>query len=125
MKNLAIILTLLATLAIAGCGSSEKSFSAPAKAPSSSSTAVTEQTTDKAVKADSDAPAKKDFVMTELTKKTIKEKNVQVIDQHLSENGRTLITTFSDGTSNYESAKKTVLGNSGKDAKLGHFKPVN
>lgn len=122
MKNLAIILTLLATLAIAGCGSDEKSSSAPAKAPSSSSTAVTEQTADKSEKAASDAPAKKDFVMTELTKKTMQEKNVQVVDQYMS--GKSRVTVFSDGSKNFESTRKVDL-NAPNDAKLGHFKPAN
>lgn len=122
MKNLAIILTLLATLAIAGCGSDEKSSSAPAKAPSSSSTAVTEQTADKSAKAASDAPAKKDFVMTELTKKTMQEKNVQVVDQYMS--GKSRVTVFSDGSKNFESTRKVDL-NASNDAKLGHFKPAN
>lgn len=122
MKNLAIILTLLATLAIAGCGSDEKSSSAPAKAPSSSSTAVTEQTADKSAKAASDAPAKKDFVMTDLTKKTMQEKNVQIVEQELSK--YTLITKFSDGSRVFEDAPKSPKITS-KDSQLGHFKPAN
>lgn len=122
MKNLAIILTLLAAFALTGCGSSEKSSSVPAKAPASSSTAVTEQTADKTVKTASDTPSKKDFVITELTKKTMQEKNVQVVDQYMS--GKSRVTVFSDGSKNFESTRKVDL-NTHNDAKLGHFKPAN
>lgn len=123
MKNLAIILTLLAAFALTGCGSSEKSSSAPAKAPASSSTAVTEQTADKAAKPSSDAPAKKDFVITELTKKTMQEKNVQIVDQYMS--GKSRVTVFSDGSANYESTRKVDLNKYNGESKLGHFKPAN
>lgn len=121
MKNLAIILTLLAAFALTGCGSDEKS-SSPAKAPASSSTAVTEQTSDKSAKTASDAPAKKDFVITDLTKKTMLEKNVQIVDQELSK--YTLITKFSDGSRVFEDAPQSPKITS-KDSKLGHFKPAN
>lgn len=122
MKNLAIILTLLAAFALTGCSSSEKSSSAPAKAPASSSTAVTEQTADNAAKTASDAPVKKDFIITERTKKTMQEKNVQIVDQELSK--YTLITKFSDGSRVFEDAPQSPKITS-KDSKLGHFKPAN
>lgn len=123
MKNLAIILTLLATLAIAGCGSDEKSSSAPAKAPSSSSTAVTEQTTDKSVKAASDAPAQQNFKKTELVSQIMKERNVYVVKQYVQ--NRSLITEYSDGEKSFESARKVDLNKYNGESKLGHFKPAN
>lgn len=127
MKNLAIILTLLAAFALTGCGSDEKA-SSPAKAPSSSSTAVTEQTTDKTAKTASDAPVKKDFVITKTVEKAMKEDNAKIIDQYTTEDGKGLITVMSNGKETYKiygSARKTEIGNSGKDSKLGHFKPAN
>lgn len=122
MKNLAIILTLLAAFTLSGCSSSEKSSSAPAKVPTSSSTAATEQVTDEAAKTSSDAPVKKDFVITELTKKTMQDKNVQIVDQYMS--GKSRVTVFSDGSKNFESTRKVDLSTP-KDSKLGHFKPAN
>ena len=122
MKNFAIILTLLAAFAVAGCGSSEKSSSVPAKAPASSSTAVTEQTADKATKTASDTPAQQNFKKTELVSQIMKERNVYVVKQYVK--NRSLITEYSDGKKSYESDPNSSKITS-KDSKLGHFKPAN
>lgn len=122
MKNLAIILTLLAAFALAGCGSDEKA-SSPAKAPSSSSTAVTEQTTDKTAKTASDAPAQQNFKKTELVSQIMKERNVYVVKQYVQ--NRSLITEYSDGEKSFESARKVDLNKYNGESKLGHFKPAN
>lgn len=122
MKNLAIILTLLAAFALTGCGSSEKSSSVPAKAPASSSTAVTEQTADKAAKTASDTPAQQNFKKTELVSQIMKERNVYVVKQYVK--NRSLITEYSDGKKSYESDPNSSKITS-KDSKLGHFKPAN
>lgn len=122
MKNLAIILTLLAAFALTGCGSDEKA-SSPAKAPSSSSTAVTEQTTDKTAKTASDAPAQQNFKKTELVSQIMKERNVYVVKQYVQ--NRSLITEYSDGEKSFESARKVDLNKYNGESKLGHFKPAN
>ena len=103
MKNLAIILTLLATLAIAGCGSDEKSSSAPAKAPTSSSTTVTEQ-----VKQKQDAADKSSYEH----KETVTKSGAKIIEN-------------SDGTKTYTTGKRADKYKLNNDAKLGHFKPAN
>ena len=117
MKKFVLVCTLIAALAAAGCGDSEPSKKA--SVPSSSSTAKQEVKVDNNKEAKTAAQNSDDFVMTELTQKTINEKNVTVVKQYLSSNKRTLITEFSDGSKNYESAKKTKFTSG--DSKLGHF----
>lgn len=117
MKKFVLVCTLIAALAAAGCGDNETSKKA--SVPSSSSTAKQEVQVDKNKEAKTVAKSSDDFVMTDLTQKTINEKNVTVVNQYLSSNKRTLITEFSDGSKNYESANKTKLSDNG--AKLGHF----
>lgn len=107
MKKIFLLFMAVSLLFISGCGSSDNKKATP---PPSSTTAKTDQTSS------TDASSKNPLIGT-----VDPENGKTIVDQYQTERGTT-VTTFSDGTSRYESKRSRFEDKIKEESKMGKFK---
>lgn len=109
MKKIFLLLIALSLLFISGCGSSDND-NKKATPPPSSTTTKTDQTSS------TDTSSKNPLIGT-----VDPENGKTIVDQYQTERGTT-VTTFSDGTSRYESKRSRFEDKIKEESKMGKFK---